>query len=66
MFITGARGTDHPPFSNFLFTNVFSKHWKLHVLFIINFEKLRAHEYLSRDLINNDFEFNLKNTKTMV
>jgi hypothetical protein len=28
------------------------------VLFIINFEKLRAHEYLSRDLINNNFEFN--------
>jgi hypothetical protein len=23
MFITGARGTDHPPFSNFLFTNLF-------------------------------------------
>ena len=22
--ITGARGTDHPPFSNFLFTNLFS------------------------------------------
>jgi hypothetical protein len=21
---TGARGTDHPPFSNFLFTNLFS------------------------------------------
>jgi hypothetical protein len=32
----------------------------LHVLFIINFEKLRAHEYLSRDLINNNFEFNWK------
>lgn len=24
MNITGARGTDHPPFSNFLFTNLFS------------------------------------------
>ena len=24
MLITGARGTDHPPFSNFLFTNLFS------------------------------------------
>ena len=24
MYITGARGTDHPPFSNFLFTNLFS------------------------------------------
>jgi hypothetical protein len=24
MIITGARGTDHPPFSNFLFTNLFS------------------------------------------
>jgi hypothetical protein len=23
-FHTGARGTDHPPFSNFLFTNLFS------------------------------------------
>ena len=22
--IAGARGTDHPPFSNFLFTNLFS------------------------------------------
>jgi hypothetical protein len=24
MLTTGARGTDHPPFSNFLFTNLFS------------------------------------------
>ena len=24
LICTGARGTDHPPFSNFLFTNLFS------------------------------------------
>jgi hypothetical protein len=35
--------------NNYLYTRV---------LFIINLEKLRAHEYLSRDLINNNFEFN--------
>ena len=27
------------------------------------FEKLRAHEYLSRDLINNNFQFNWKKTQ---
>ena len=32
---TGARGTDHPPFSNFLFTNLFSI--KFLYFFIISF-----------------------------
>ena len=32
--ITGARGTDHPPFSDFLFTNLFSI--KLLYFFIIS------------------------------
>ena len=34
IYVTGARGTDHPPFSNFLFTNLFSK--KFLYFFIIS------------------------------
>ena len=64
--ITGARGTDHPPFSNFLFTNLFSIKKKLFLsslfsyfnlfvsIFIQSYVKIKLHVTLYRPYIETN------------